>query len=204
MSNDAPPLPTTFITPASWTETLRIGECFPTAQPMEVDLGCGKGRFLLARAAGHPDRNFLGVDRLLVRLRKVDRRIVRRGLPNVRLLRIESAYALTHLIPPQSVTVFYVFFPDPWPKRRHHPRRLFSTTFLASVRRTLVNGGVIHTATDHADYGAYIRKCFAADPAFTSIPPFEPVAEERTDFECLFVEQGLTIHRSSYQLNPAV
>lgn len=177
---------------------LSLDAAYPNAQPLEVDLGCGKGRFLLARAAAHPDRNFLGVDRLLVRMRKVDRRALRLGLANVRLLRIESAYALTYLFAPHSVSVFYVFFPDPWPKRRHHPRRLFSPAFLASVRRVLVPGGAIHVATDHADYAAHIRKCFAGDPAFSAIPPFVPDESERTDFECLFMAQGLPIHRSSY------
>ncbi len=205
MSTDAPPTTTpapatTFLTPSSWTEPLVMEAVFPKRQPLEVDLGCGKGRFLMARARHHPDRNFLGVDRLFVRLQRLDRRILRANLPNLRLLRIENDYATQHLLSPCSVAVFYVFFPDPWPKRRHHRKRLFTPEFLAHARQALMPGGIIHVATDHADYAEQIFKLFARDPAFEPAAIFTPSDEERTDFECHYVGQGHPIHRGAYRL----
>ncbi|NTW37180.1 MAG: methyltransferase domain-containing protein, partial [Syntrophobacteraceae bacterium] len=86
-------------------------------------MGCGKGRFLSLRAAANPGVNFLGVDRQTGRLEKTERKCRRLGLRNVRLLRAEAGDVLSRRLPPESVSGFYLFFPAPWPKRRHHPRR---------------------------------------------------------------------------------
>lgn len=193
-------LPSCIVTSFSVTDSLPVHELFPVRQPLEVDVGCGKGRFLLARAARFPDINFLGVDRLLKRIRKVDRKVARAGLRNVRLLSIEAAYAVEHLIPDQSVSAFYVFFPDPWPKRRHHRRRLFATPdFLSCLHSRLVPGGLIHLATDHEHYFLQIQALFRGDPRFEEIPAFQPTEEERTDFELLFLAQNATIGRGSFR-----
>jgi tRNA (guanine-N7-)-methyltransferase len=189
-------------TPASWTEILPIHTVFDTDRPLEVDVGCGKGRFLAARAAAHPEVNFIGVDRLLVRLRKTGKKLARLNPRNVRLLRIEAAYAVERLLPPDSVTTFYIWFPDPWPKRRHRRRRLFSDAFRDAVHERLKAGGCLHVATDHQDYYREIRNAFARDTRFEPIDPFVPTAEEQTDFERLFMGQGLTIGRASYRKRP--
>ncbi len=196
---DTPPAPTIVIQPVRWTERLCLSACYPQNAPLEVDVGCGKGRFLLARAAAHPERNFLGIERQLARIRKVDRRALRQGLTNVRLLHVEAAYALEWLLPDASVEVCYVFCPDPWPKRRHHGRRLFGPAFLDTLWTRLTPGGCLHVRTDHADYFTAIAKTFAADPRFEPAPPFEPAEAEITDFELIFRQQGLTMHRGSFR-----
>ena len=155
-------------------------------RPMEVDMGCGKGRFLLARAAAHPDVNFLGVDRLLGRLRKIERKAHRRGLTNVRLLRFDAYYAATYLIPAASVRTYYVFFPDPWPKVRHHRHRLFNEPFMDALVRTLAPGGGVHAATDHMPYFHEIARILTSDARFAPAPAFQPSDVERTDFERLY------------------
>ena len=185
--------------PENWTENLRISDLFTIPAPLEVEIGCGKGRFLSARAATHPEINFLGIDRMLRRIRKSDKKIIRFQLKNVRLLRIEAAYALERLLPPLCVSTYYVFFPDPWPKRRHHQRRLFSPAFMDMLDRTLIPGGTLYFATDHTDYSDWVRKLFAKDPRFTAVPHLEPREEERTEFEILFTGQGLTISRSGFK-----
>ena len=187
------------IRPAAWTRMLPVHAFYPVSAPLELDLGAGKGRFLLARAEAHPYTNFLGVDRLLVRLRKIDRHLGRRGLSNVRLLRIEIAYAVEYLLPPTSVSTVYAFFPDPWPKKKHHRRRLFTPAFIDSLYRLLRPGGSIHIATDHADYFSHMRALFDADPRFDGQSPFMPAEQERTDFEMLFTQQGLSIGRCSFR-----
>jgi tRNA (guanine-N7-)-methyltransferase len=106
---------------------------------------------------------------------------------------------LSRRLPPESVSVFYLFFPDPWPKRRHHPRRLVGTAFVDAVWSRLVGGGVIHVATDHADYYERIAAAFGADRRFGPIPPFMPAAEERTEFEATFLQAGAPIYRCSFR-----
>ena len=166
---------------------VRFGSYFERPdRPMEVDMGCGKGRFLLARAAAHPEVNFLGVDRLLGRLRKIERKARRAGLANVRLLRFDAYYAATYLIPAASVAAYYVFFPDPWPKVRHHRHRLFNEPFMDALARTLVPGGAVHAATDHMPYFHEIARILTSDPRFAPEPALLPSDDERTDFERLF------------------
>lgn len=155
----------------------------------EVDLGCGKGRFLLAHAARHPDTNYLGIDRMLRRIRKVDNRARRLNLGNIRLLRVEAYYAVAHLLPPASVNAYYIFFPDPWPKARHEGHRLFNAQFLDALFRTMASGGVVHAATDHLPYFEQLSEVFAGDPRFTPIEPFVPSEAEQTDFEKFYIEQ---------------
>ena len=188
------------VSPRSWTDVLPVDELFPDPEkPLEVDVGCGKGRFLTARAQAHPDINLLGVDRLLRRLRKIDKKIARLELTNVRLLRIEASYAIRYMLPPSSVTTFYIFYSDPWPKKRHHKRRLFNEDFLDRLFGVLVPGGTVHVATDHGDYFDEIRGLFERDSRYSETPAFEPVEEEKTDFEILFLKQDARIGRGSFR-----
>ena len=173
--------------PPDCTQPMPLAAMFGNAQPIELDLGCGKGRFLLARAAAHPEVNFFGVDRMLRRIRKVDNRARRLDLGNIRLLRMEGYYATTYLLPPASISTFYIFFPDPWPKKRHHEHRLFNPRFMDALHRALVPGGVLHFATDHQPYFAEVHALLQADPRFKELAPFVPTPDEQTDFELYYV-----------------
>jgi len=166
---------------------------------LEVDLGCGKGRFLLARAERHPDIAFLGIDRLLLRLLKVERKALCRRCFNIRLLYVDACYAVSYLLPARSVAAYYIFFPDPWPKRRHHRRRLFNESFLNALDKTLIPAGCIHVATDHANYFEHIRRVFSDDVRFQPIVPLELRADERTGFELLFLNEHRAIGRCSFK-----
>lgn len=187
------------IIPADWTVPLDLPVAFGhLPQRLEVDLGCGKGRFLLARATAHPETSFLGLDRQTQRLAKVERKAQRAQLANIRLLYAEAAYAVAHLLPPGSVAAYYIFFPDPWPKRRHHRRRLFDAAFLDALDTTLMPCGCIHLATDHLDYFDSIRRLLAGDARFMAREPFVTSAAERTDFELIFLQQNKPIGRCSF------
>jgi tRNA (guanine-N7-)-methyltransferase len=179
--------------PKSLTRVLEFDKVFSRLAPLEIDLGCGDGAFLALLAQENPAHNFLGIERLLGRVRSVCRKVARLDLKNARILRMESTYAVTHLLPPGSVTTFHLLFPDPWPKRRHHRRRAFTPEFLSSIQRALIGGGLFHVATDHADYFHQIERVIAASDIFVisreqnHFPP--------TGFEQKYVARGLSIHR---------
>jgi tRNA (guanine-N7-)-methyltransferase len=185
--------------PEMWTQAIPIKDVFPDGHPLELDIGCGKGRFLLARAAANPEINYIGIDRMTGRIHKVDRRIARAELTNVRILHTEAAAAVQHLFPQSSVSAAYVFFPDPWPKRRHHRRRLFGSDFMDSLHRLLKADAVLHVATDHTDYFAHIAKVITADPRFEPSEVIELREEERTDFEIIFLGNGEEISRGAWR-----
>ncbi|HAL92426.1 MAG TPA: tRNA (guanosine(46)-N7)-methyltransferase TrmB [Verrucomicrobia bacterium] len=175
-------------TEAEWLGPLPVREWFAHPERrLEIDLGCGKGRFLLARAAKNPETNFLGIDRMLRRIRKVDNRARRLDLGHVRLMRVEAYYAVAHLLPPASVDAYYIFFPDPWPKARHEEHRLFNQRFLDALHRTLAPGGVAHVATDHQPYFEQLSEIFAGDARFAPVAPYVPPEDEQTDFERYYV-----------------
>ncbi len=177
--------------PSSWLFPFSVTELFPDSRPLEVDVGCGKGRFLLEHAAAHPDVHFLGVDRMLRRIRKIDKKAVRNGLSNIRLLRMDAYYTVAYLIPPESVSTYYVFFPDPWPKKRHHGNRLFDPGFLDALNATLVPGGSLHFATDHLPYFEEVHALLKQDVRFEEMDAFEPPPSETSDFELLFKDKPI-------------
>ena len=190
---------TALYTPPNWVEPLNWPSIFAGSRPIEIDVGCGKGGFLLWAAQMRPDRNFLGIERLLLRLRKVDNKIRLLGLTNARLIRIEESYLIAKLIPESSVSAYHIYFPDPWPKRRHHCRRLFSPAFIADLRRTLQPGGAVNVATDHEDYFQEITALMGKSGVFVLGSPLSLPDEARTEFEREFLGAGTPVFRGRWK-----
>ena len=142
--------------PETYVAPLDLLAIFGRVAPLQVDLGCGDGSFLCELAQLHPDRDFLGIDRLVGRVAKACRKAI--AVENVRILNVESSYAVGYLLPEGSVETFYLMFPDPWPKRRHHRRRIVTKDFLESTHRALENGGILQIATDQFDYFRQIER----------------------------------------------
>lgn len=186
--------------PESWVDPLPLAGLFPRVQPLEVELGSGDGSFLAQWAASHPERNFLGVERLLGRLRKLDRKSRRLGLGNLRLLRIEASYFLRYLLPPASTRAIHLYFPDPWPKRRHRAHRLVNAAFAEAVARALLPGGVLYLRTDDEDYFAQMLEVMGAAPQFRPVETPADLAGVVTDFERGFQARGIPTQRAAYQL----
>jgi len=174
----------------SLTNRLDLEKIFGRKAPLHVDLGCGDGSFLCTLAQRLPDRNFLGIERLSSRIRISAHKAA--SLDNVRLLQIESAYAVRHLLPAGSVERVYLLFPDPWPKRRHHRRRVVTPDFLNSVHSALEENGAIHIATDDLDYFGKIKGIAGSNPGFVigdadrDLPP--------SKFGRIFRQKGATIY----------
>lgn len=178
---------------------LDLSAMFDRPAPLEIDLGCGKGRFLLARARQSDGLNFLGVDRNLRRLAKLNQRLQDARLVNVRLIHTDAMVFLETVLPSACVTTFYVFFPDPWPKRRHHGRRLVSERFVNNIDRALQVGGQLHFATDHVDYFKWIQTQFSDRTSFQAVAPFVPRPDECTDFELRFLKIHTPICRCAFR-----
>jgi tRNA (guanine-N7-)-methyltransferase len=181
-------------------DRVELAKLFLKPQPLEVELGCGDASFLVEQARRHPQRNFIGVERLLGRLRKLDRKGGRAGLTNLRGVRIESAYFLEYLLPPQSVSVLHIYFPDPWPKKKHRKHRLINERFPGLVRTALAQRGAVYLRTDDEDYFKQMTLVFGADRNFGQIETPVELAELRTDFENEFRERGIRTLRAAYRL----
>jgi tRNA (guanine-N7-)-methyltransferase len=180
--------------PVNCFAPLDFEEIFRRRAPVEVDLGCGDGSFLAAIAAGNPSKDFLGIERLLGRVRATCRRIEDAGLTNARVLRFEISYAVEQLLPENSVTVFHLMFPDPWPKRRHATRRLVNENFLVSLHRVLVPNGTVRLATDETQYFRQIARLVSKSPLFATVAEAVP-ANAMSKFEKQFIQEGAEIHR---------
>lgn len=180
-------------------QPLDLGRLFPVSQPLEVELGCGDASFLLEYARQNPGRNFLGVERLLGRLQKLDRKGRRLGLRNLRGVRIESAYLLRYLVPRGAAEAVHIYFPDPWPKLKHRRHRLINEAFPALVRGALATRGTVYLRTDDEDYFAQMQAVFAAAGEFAAVPTPPELAGIRTDFEQFFNAQGIPTRHAAYR-----
>jgi len=179
--------------PANYFAPLDLAQVFPKPVPLEIDLGCGDGAFLVALAERFPERNFLGIERLIGRVRGACSRAARHDLRNVRVLRVETSYAVKYLLPSQSTAVAHLLFPDPWPKKRHQRRRIVTKEFVAAVHRLLAPDGRFRILTDQEDYFESIRE-LVGDDVFAE----ESEGDEwfpPTTFEKRFRVQGAPIYR---------
>ena len=143
-------------------ELLVFEEFFGNRNPVEMEIGCGKGKFLLDRALENPGTNFIGIDRIIKWMRRRKDRVEREAVPNIRFMRAEARVFLNEAVPPESVSIFHVYFPDPWPKRRHQTRRVMTADFLRLLHSRLARGGLLEVATDHEDYYEAMKKTVAA------------------------------------------
>jgi tRNA (guanine-N7-)-methyltransferase len=175
---------------------------FGNEHPVEIEIGVGKGRFLLAQAAARHDVNFLGIEWSLKYLRVAKERATRLGLTNVRLYHADARHVLQALVRDRSVTRVHVYCPDPWPKKRHHKRRLFTRDTIGHIERVLVPGGYLDLSTD---VRAYFDEIHALVPQVSGLheagDPLFPTtgAEGRTSYEEKYLGAGRLIHRASYR-----
>jgi tRNA (guanine-N7-)-methyltransferase len=177
---------------------------FGNASPVELEIGTGKAGFLLRRARTYPNRNFLGIEWANKFYRSAVDRMQRWHMENVRLLRIDARHFIREVCPRNSLTALHVYHPDPWPKKRHHKRRLFEPVFVAAAVQCLVPGGRLAVQTDHAEYFEVIRTLLRAHADLVEVPfddaDFGVVAARvETNFEIKYLRAGREIYQLAMQ-----
>ena len=168
--------------------------------PIHIEIGTGKGGFLLNEAKNQPDANFLGIEWASRYYRYAVDRIGRWGLKNVRIIRTDAVFFLTDFVPDDFVDCFHIYFPDPWPKKRHHKRRFFCAVNMQQLLRALKTDGQLKVATDHAEYFEVIKGLITAENNTLEEIEFIPTASAEigewvgTNFERKYLKQNIQIY----------
>jgi len=176
---------------------------FDSPGPFELEIGCGKGGFLLNRARSRPDVRLLGIEWANKYYRFAADRMRRWGVGNVRVMRTDARHFVMHHLPPRCLSVLHVYHPDPWPKKRHHKRRLFNKPFVEAAIRATRSGGRWLIQSDHQEYFDRIRSMLDGEADLSKIP-FEDgdlgAGEDwkGTNFEVKYAARGRAIYRVAY------
>jgi len=185
--------------------TLDWAELFGNTHPVEIEIGCGKGRFIIQRALSNAAVNYFGIERSGKFFRVLQQRILQSGAANIRLLRGEADYFMRKYVPRGSVQACHIYFPDPWPKKRHHKRRLVNAGFIETLRAALIAGGCIFFATDFRDYFdimvAGARACSGLKEldCATVLPQDVNPETAATNYERKYLIQGRPIYKATYK-----
>lgn len=179
---------------------------FENDQPVELEIGSGRGLFLVNAGMTHPETNFLGVEYDFKEARRAARRLHKRELRNVCILGADANIVLPKYLRDRSVAAVHVYFPDPWWKRRHKKRRIFTPQFVDEAARILQRGGLLHAWTDVEEYFGVMCEVVSGNPAFVPLPPPEPNEPQHdmdyhTSFERKKRKLGLPIFRARWQLS---
>jgi tRNA (guanine-N7-)-methyltransferase len=183
--------------PLDWTAL------FGNARPVELEVGFGKGLFLLTAAQARPDVNFAGIEIVRKYQLFAATRLVKRGLANVRVACGDAKLFLRDCVAPGSLAAVHVYFPDPWWKRRHWKRRVFTAEFAVQCARVLHDGGRLHAVTDVEAYAHVMSEVVAGLPSFRPVPPPPPSEAQHdldylTNFERKFRKEGRPIYRMGW------
>jgi tRNA (guanine-N7-)-methyltransferase len=181
-----------------------FGEDVDPCQALVVEVGFGRGEFLMDLALAAPATPHVGVEYSAKRVLKMARRLARAQIRNVRLLDATGEVVVRDLLASSSVKAFWINFPDPWPKKRHHRRRLLQSALVHGLALRLVQGGMLHVATDHEGYAESIDAALAGEPllenVFTPAPFLRDVPGRRvTAYEALWRAEGRPVHFWQYR-----
>ena len=172
---------------------LDFAVAFGRAAPIILEIGCGMGETTVAIAQANPDNNYLGIEVHSPGVGSLLKLIEEKQVANIRIIQHDAVDVAEQMIPPKSLAGIHIFFPDPWPKKRHHKRRLIQSTFVGLLASRLAPGGYIHLATDWQDYAEQMLDVLANEPllentaaGFSLRPEYRPL----TKFEQRGVKLG--------------
>ncbi len=172
---------------------LDFAATFGRVAPTILEIGFGMGETTAAIAQAHPQHDFLGIEVHAPGVGALLKRIDEAGLGNVRVVRHDAVEVAAQMIPPASLAGIHVYFPDPWPKKRHHKRRLLQASFVTALAQRLAPGGYLHAATDWEEYALEILATFAAEPLLTNTAEAfapRPTWRPQTKFETRGMKLG--------------
>jgi tRNA (guanine-N7-)-methyltransferase len=165
-------------------ETMDLPRLFGRRAPCILEIGFGMGETTAEIAAAHPEKDYLAIEVHTPGVGALLKQLDERGLSNVRIVQHDAAEVLEHMIAPGTLTGVHLFFPDPWPKKRHHKRRLVQPAFANLVATRLAPGGYFHAATDWEDYARHILEVLSAEPllentaaAYAPRPDYRPLTK---------------------------
>lgn len=169
-----------------------------------LEIGFGRAEVIMEMARQRPAQRFLGVEVSRKRVQKAARRVARAGIPNLRVVHATAEYLLERVLRPESVSECWINFPDPWPKKRHHRRRLLRREVVPLLARVLRPGAVLHLATDHLPYAESIDGLLSGSELFDNLhapDPWSKIAPERceTAYEQEFLAEGRAIAYFEYK-----
>ena len=171
---------------------LDFSEVFGNRNRVVVEIGSGKGRFLIASAMEQPDVNFIGIEKSLHYYRVIRERVEKRGLRNVRVINHDAFLVFQKMFADKSISEVHIYFPDPWPRKREQKRRIIRPDALAEMRRVLMDGGSGIYVTDHREYFEAAKPLIAqVFETETRIPA--PADPPRTNYEAKYRAQGREI-----------
>lgn len=179
-------------------------EMFGNDLPVELDIGCGRGKFLVDSAMNRPETNWLGLELDYTAGRHGAKRLAKRELPNARVIGGDAKQFLTNHVEPHSVVAAHVYFPDPWWKRKHAKRRLFTDDFANLLSRVVMHGGYVHSWSDVGEYFEVISALMNNHPEFSPLEaPPEPEGVDENDFLTGYHRRGrrmgCEIHRGLWK-----
>lgn len=173
-------------------EALNLAQLFGNDRPVVLEIGSGKGRFLISSAMERPEVNFIGIEKSLHYHRVIEERVAKRHLTNVRLINHDAFVVMQKMLADESLAEIHIYFPDPWPRKREQKRRIIRPEALAEMRRVLVPGGSGIYVTDHREYfevGApLIAQFFRSEQRIPG--PDDP---PRTNYEAKYRAEGRPI-----------
>lgn len=173
--------------------SLDFAALFGNSNPVVLEIGSGKGRFLISEATDRPDCNFLGIEKSLHYHRLIGERVTKRALTNVRLINYDAFQVMQKMIAADSVSEIHIYFPDPWPRKREQKRRIIRPEALAEMRRVLIPGGSGVYVTDHREYFEIAAPLIASVFRSESRTP-GPDDLPRTNYEAKYREEGRPIY----------
>jgi tRNA (guanine-N7-)-methyltransferase len=185
-------------------DSMNPASLFDRRQPLQLDIGCGRGLFVVTAASVNSTINYLGLEIDYREGRRAATRLMKRNLPNARIMGGDCKPVLTKMLPESSVDAAHVYFPDPWWKKRHHKRRLFTESFVGLLARVVRPGGHVHSWSDVAEYFELISQLMNGHQQFLSCePPGQRDPEHDMDYQTSFERKkrklGLPIYRGLWQ-----